>query len=159
MMKNNKGFTLIELLAVIVVLAIVMVLAVTTVLPYMSSARENAFGVEATAVVKAAQNAKDLVTLGQIPITNSADACKSSTKMCFTVSQLISLGLYEADTSVYSGSITISNYSTTTPTYTLNLNKSDEFKIIGGTTMDYTKSIPSTNVTWVAATHAKCSCS
>jgi len=157
-LNEKKGFTLIELLAVIVVLAIVMVLAATTVLPYMSSARENAFKVEATNVVKAAESAKDLYTLGQVTIpTNS---CVSGTTMCLTVDELITLGIYDGDPNTFDGKVVITNYNGNNPTYTLNLKKNTEFTIIDGTGKDYSKYTGSLTGTWPADNSAStCSCS
>lgn len=54
-MKNNKkGFTLVELLAVIVILAVVILIAVTAIIPRMNKAKKKAFGDEALAFIKAA---------------------------------------------------------------------------------------------------------
>jgi len=158
-MKNNRGFTLIELLAVIVVLAIVMVLAATTVLPYMGDARENAFKIEATNVVTAAESAKDLYAIGKVSMNaDSTKSCTAGTTMCFTVDELISLGIYEADAATFYGKVVISNYNTNTPTYTLHLKKNDEFSIIGGTGKDYSDYSGTLTGTW-PADGATCSCS
>jgi len=157
-MKNNKGFTLIELLAVIVVLAIVMVLATTTVLPYMSDARQNAFKIEASNVISAVDNAKDLYNIGKIKMNSNAKiSCATATKICFNVDELINLGIYEGDKNSYDGKITVANYNTPTPTYELYLKKNDEFKILGGTLKDYTNASLSTG-DW-AASYTECSCS
>ena len=160
-MKNKKGFTLIELLAVIVVLAIVMVLAVTTVLPYMNNAREEAFRIEATSLVDAAEKAKDLYTLNQVTIENSAtnvDSCSSTNKICFTVKKLIDLGIYEGDVNSYSGKVEITNISSKTPTYTSSIKKNNEFKIIAGTAKDYTNKDTSLSTAEWKDEYAKCTC-
>ena len=143
-MKKN-GFTLIELLAVIVVLAIVMVLATTTVLPYMSEARKSAFLIEATNAVSGAEKAKDLKTLGKITMPDGS--CVKDQKMCFTISNLVDLGVYEADTDVFKGKIIITNYNSINPTYTLYFSKNSEFVINGKKEKDYTKLPDDLNVT------------
>ena len=162
-MKNNKGFTLIELLAVIVVLAIVMVLAATTVLPLVGNARENAFGVEATGVVKAAKDAVDLYILGEYSLggTATTSCLSASKKICITVSELIASGRFDADSSVYSGTVTVDFSNTSAYGYTLNFKKGAEFAIIAGTKETYTKNVSTslaTVSTWVANTHEKCTC-
>ncbi|MBQ7031160.1 MAG: type II secretion system protein [Bacilli bacterium] len=138
-MKNRKGFTLIELLAVIVVLAIVMVLATTTVLPYMTKAREKAFRIEATSVVQAAKNAYDLYNLNQIKLyENNAPSCRNGGWVCFTVEELINLGLYTGDKNEYSGSVYINDrYDKINPEYELYLKKGNEYAIIGQTEENY----------------------
>ncbi len=170
-MKNNKGFTLIELLAVIVVLAIVMVLATTTVLPYMSTAREDAFRIEASNAVDAADMVMNLYTLGEYTfsndgtdkLTNSEDGTKTA---CFTIQKLI-------DVSAYSGGNSSSEDEDTEPTfsgkvivetkdkkksYTLYFKKNDEFKIIEGKTKDYTdKDIALQNADNWTEEYSKCS--
>jgi len=158
-MKNKKGFTLVELLAVIVVLAIVMVLATTTVLPYMGKAREEAFRLEATNVVKSAESAVDLYSLGEIKLKNNANSCKNSEKntICFTVNELIDLALYEGDKDVYSGSVTIDLTDTKIPSYLLYFKKNDEFKIIGGTHKDYNENGVLSNDDW-KEDYGKCNC-
>ena len=130
-MKKN-GFTLVELLAVIVVLGIVMVLATTTVLPLMEESRVKAFRTEATAVIETASTVKDLHTLNQVTIPSTS--CATSTKICFTVDDLIDLGYHKGNKDVYDGTVTIDIAS---DVYTLNLKKNNEFAIIGGNVKDY----------------------
>ncbi len=151
---NKKGFTLIELLAVIVILAIVTVIGVTTILPYMQNARRDAFNVEATEVVKAAREAVSLDGLGKITFTTDK-SYHSGSEYCFTVEELANLGIYDGNTSAYSGKVLV-NTSTNAYTFTLNLKKNDEFKIIGGTREDYTGFTAFSTATWTASTHAKC---
>ena len=156
-MKKN-GFTLIELLAVIVVLAIVMVLATTTVLPLMNDSREKAFRTEAISVIESAETVRDLDAMNQVTLPSTS--CSTSSKICLKVSDLISLGYYDGSEN-YTGTITIDKVANT---YRLNLKKSNEFAIIGGTETDYV-----TNTTgggalakvadWKVADHETCSCS
>ena len=89
MKNNNKGFTLIELLAVIVVLAIVMAIAVTSILPSMTSAREEAFRVESTRIIKRAQEAYRMYQLGELDVKGDTKSCVTASKACFTVAELI----------------------------------------------------------------------
>ena len=140
-MKNNKGFTLIELLAVIVVLAIVMVLATTTVLPYMSTAREDAFRIEASNAVEAADMAMNLYTLGDYTFSNddtdSLTTSEDGTKTaCFTIQKLIDISAYNADKETFDGKVIVKTKDKT-KSYTLYFKKNEEFKIIGGETNNY----------------------
>ena len=128
-MKNNKGFTLIELLAVIVVLAIVTVLATRSILPYMANARIDAFGIEATDVIKSAEDATVLYSLDQIKLKSPA-SCKKDKVVCFTIAELIRLGTYEGDADTYKGKVLVDT-SGDVPSYTLYLQKSAEFHIEG----------------------------
>ena len=138
---NNKGFTLIELLAVIVVLAIVMVLATTTVLPYMSTAREDAFRIEASNAVEAADMAMNLYTLGDYTfsndgtdkLTNGEDGTKTA---CFTIQKLIDISAYNADKETFEGKVIVTTKDKK-KSYTLYFKKNEEFKIIGGETNNY----------------------
>lgn len=157
MKNNNKGFTLIELLAVIIVLAIVMVLAATTVLPYMSTAREDAFRLEATNVITSAQNAIDLYNLKEIKLKNNENSCKKDNTICFSVSELIDLGIYEGDKNVYSGSVIVDLTNSKIPSYTLYLKKNDEFKIVGGTHKNYKDNGVMSSENW-SENYEKCSC-
>lgn len=109
---NKKGFTLIELLAVIVVLAIVMVLATTTVLPYMNTAASKAFVTEANGAIDAASQAITLMSIGSIDEpTTGADYKKTvtesegvtTTKYCFSLKQLVELGIWTKDIDAVSG--------------------------------------------------------
>ncbi len=159
-MKNKRGFTLIELLAVIVVLAIVMVIATTTVLPYMSEAREDSFRIEASEVVKTANTAMGLYNLGQIKTNNDAASCinKTTKKACFTVDYLIDNNVYDADKGTFVGKVDITNYDSSTPTYTLYFKKGDEFILAGETYEDYNKN-GTLKTEWNKETNESCSCS
>ncbi len=155
---NNKGFTLIELLAVIVVLAIVTVLATTTVLPYMSTAREDSFRIEATNAVSAAESAYDLSNIGQVDIKASGASCKSTNKVCFTIAELYDLGIYKGDKETFSGKVEIDITNSKTPRFTLWLKKNDEFKIIGGTNRNYKDDGELSTDAW-NDNYATCTCS
>ena len=161
-MKNRKGFTLIELLAVIVVLAIVMVLATTTVLPYMTKAREKAFRIEATSVVQAAKNAYDLYNLNQIKLyDNNAPSCKNSAWICFTVEELIDLGIYTGDKNEYKGMVYIHNGGDykINPVYELYLKKGNEYAIIGQIKENYNDSGEIDDIAdWDDSYSSSCNC-
>ncbi len=141
-MKNNKGFTLIELLAVIVVLAIVMVLATTTVLPYMATAREDAFRIEASNAVEAADYAMSLYTIGDFTFTNDKDSkletIEGGKKACFTIQKLIDTGAFKADPDTFEGKVIVETKDKKNE-YTLYLKKNEEFKIIDGKGNNYNK--------------------
>ena len=102
-LKEKKGFTLIELLAVIVVLAIVMVLATTTVLPYMATARKEAFALEANTAQEAAAQAISLITIGSV----TSNYTKTDTGYCFTIADLRALGLFTKEDTNYAGVVQV----------------------------------------------------
>ena len=83
--KDVRGFTLVELLAVIVVLAIIMLIAVNAVLPRMNSAREQAFAIEANALMEAAQTY----------VVNESLSTLGALKDCVTVAELRTGGYTE----------------------------------------------------------------
>lgn len=140
-MKNNKGFTLIELLAVIIVLAVVMVLATRTILPQMSNARIDAFEISANAMLKSATDAKDYYNLGKIKLnSDTTKSCKINNTLCFTIEEIIELGLNEGDKDIYQGKVIIENYNGEKPTYTLYLQKGAEFSIVGSKEENYENS-------------------
>lgn len=158
MLKNKRGFTLVELLAVIVVLAVVMVLATTTILPYMSTAREDAFRIEATYIVQAGENALNVLNLGQINVDGDENSCVKGKTYCFTVKALVDKGLYDADNDNYVGKLIIGADDPKNVSYTLWLNKVGNFNIIEGTATDYNqKNVPITNGTW-SESYEKCEC-
>lgn len=159
-MKNNNGFTLIELLAVIIVLAIVTVLGATTVLPYMSKARENAFRIEATEIVNSAKEALHLYDLSQIKLKNNTASCKkaNTNEYCFTVAELINLGIYDGDAGTFSGKIEANLVNSTAPIYTLYFKKNDEFKIIGENRENYKDYGNLSLATWEDE-YSACNCS
>lgn len=161
-MKNNKGFTLIELLAVIVVLAIVTVIASSSILPYMSNARVDAFEVEATNVVKSAKSALDLYNMNQVSLKGNTSSCKKDNNICFTIKELVDLGIYKDKADNFSGKVLIDVTNSTAPTYTLYLQKGAEFNITGGTETDYVDSTAINNGGWSdadATSYSTCSCS
>ncbi len=137
-MKNKKGFTLIELLAVIVVLAIVTTIAVSAILPYTGSGvREDAFRIEASNVVKAADDFLDSYNLGinNIKIDNNETSCKSANKVCLTVNKLIDSGFYKAEKGTFNGKVEIT--IGTPNSYTLYFQKGAEFSFVGQKYRDY----------------------
>ena len=161
-MKNNQGFTLIELLAVIVVLAIVTVIATQSILPYMSSARSDAFRIEASHVINASEDAVTFLNMGTIDLKNNTASCKSGNVVCFTISELINLGLYDGEANTYKGKVLIDVSNTAKPTYTLYLQKGAEFNITGGTDKDYVNNGTINDGGWTDTdfeTYTTCSCS
>ena len=93
--NNKKGFTLIELLAVIVILAIITVIGITTILPYIQDSGKKAFAVEANHAITAASDAIDLINLGRL----ADDGYSTANGYCFTLSNLVSAGLWQKDAS------------------------------------------------------------
>ena len=108
-MNNKKGFTLIELLAVIVILAIVTVVGVTTILPYIQNAGQDAFKDEANYVIDASANAVSLIAIGSVT-TNYTEITDG---YCFTLKNLVDLGLWNKDANMVAASKTNNKYSGT----------------------------------------------
>ncbi len=108
-MDNKKGFTLIELLAVIVILAIVTVIGATTILPYIQNAGKDAFTDEANYVIDAASNAVSLIQINSI--TNNYTSITNG--YCFTLKNLVDLGLWNKDANVVSATAASNKYSGT----------------------------------------------
>jgi len=161
-MNNKKGFTLIELLAVIVVLAIVTVIATQSILPFMSNARPDAFRVEATELMNGAENAIELYSLGEIDLKNNTASCKKGNEICFTVKELIDLGIYKDKTGTFSGKVLIDITNKTSPSYKLYFQKGAEFNITGGTETDYVNNGTINDGGWSdadATANSTCSCS
>lgn len=133
---NKKGFTLIELLAVIVVLGVIMVIAVSSVLPMAHQSREQAFRIEATAIVEASETVKELLNLKQINLstTPSKDNYVDENGFCITVENLKELGYYTDKDTDLKGEI---YYSYEDQKYTLFLQKGVEFSIVDGQQIDY----------------------
>ncbi len=155
-MKNNKGFTLIELLAVIVVLSVIITIAATNVLPQMNIAREGAFRAEATLFAK---NSKELYAnyaMGATNITNSQNACVSKTKACFTVSELIRLGLSDLNDN-YTGKVILDLDNQTITGYHVSLKKADEYWFINEPYSDFKENGKLNDGSWTSE-YETCSC-
>ena len=102
--KNTKGFTLIELLAVIVVLAIVMAIAVTSVLPAMTSARKEAFALEANNAMETASNILSLYNLGILDKPGKGtDYQEGNNKYCFSLKYLSETGYLDKKSEYFAG--------------------------------------------------------
>lgn len=136
---SKKGFTLIELLAVIMILAILVLIGATTVLPYMRDARQRAFRVEATNVLRAAQKAYELEQLGKITVDEyPKDWCiNSNGEHYYSVDMLRNLGIYENKNVSLVGRVSIVDNGNNNYSYKLWLKKGAEFKIIEGTESEY----------------------
>ena len=135
-MKAKKGFTLIELLAVIVVLTIITLIGFTTMSTYTKKAREDAFRIEATEIVNGVKDAVSLHDINKINIKNDNASCQKSgsDKYCFTIAELIKLGIYDGNSEMFTGKVLANSEDSS---YTLYLKKGNEFKIIGGFREDY----------------------
>lgn len=129
-LKEKKGFTLIELLAVLIVLGIILVLGITTVLPYLKKSREKTFRIEATEVVNSAKEAFRLLDLNQISLKNNTASCKNENYYCFSVTELIDLGIFDGDKDTFSGTVYYQPNYLDNPLYMLNLNKNYEFILL-----------------------------
>jgi len=135
--NNKQGFTLIELLAVIVVLSVVTVLATRSILPFMANARSDSFRTEASNVINSANDAINFYNLGRVTLKDNGESCKVGKTICFTVDELISLGIFEAEEGTFSGKVIVNVTNPSNPTYNLWLQKGAEFSIVNGAHTDY----------------------
>ena len=125
-MKNNN----LPLLISIVVLVFLMVLVGISSSLTLHSTREEAFRVEANKILASSKKAVKKVEI--------LDNCKiDDDRYCFTVGNLIDNKLYVGDSDKYIGKVI---YDKKNNSYELYLKKNDEFKIIAGSSTDYTKS-------------------
>lgn len=128
-MKNNN----LPLLISIVVLVFLMVLVGISSSLTLHSTREEAFRVEANKILASSKKA-----VKKVEILDNEDNCKiDDNRYCFTVKNLIDNKLYAGDSDKYIGKVI---YDKKNNSYELYLKKNDEFKIIAGSSTDYTKS-------------------
>lgn len=153
---NNKGLTLIEIVSIIVVLAAVIIIAATITLPKMSTARDQAFRLEATKMVEASKEAIKRVEKEEINVSNNEESCHYENKYCFTVKYLSDNNLYIDNNKGYTGKIEVVTDSGK-PMYILYFKKNDEFKIIGGTREHYENDKIITADMWQEE-YEKCNC-
>ena len=139
MLQSKKGFTLIELLAVIVVLAIVTVIATQSILPLMKNAKIDAFATEASSIILSAKSVIDMHSLNKVDIDNDDNSCIHENKVCFTIDELIDLGVYEGNKDKFSGKVDIDISDRNNLKYNLFLEKTNEFNIINSSETDYSK--------------------
>ncbi len=153
-LNEKKGFTLIELLAVIVILAIVTVIGATTILPYIQNAGRDAFSDEANYVVEAASNAVSLIQIGSV--TTNYTEVKSGTTVtgyCFTLKNLVDLGLWNKDATVVSDTAATNKYSgkvkvmKSGSAYTYQLNMTDGKKFLATKAIDGAISVSESTTT------------
>ena len=95
---NKRGFTLVELLAVIVVLAIIILLAVPAVTKILDRTRVNAFVVEVNELTKVTRTAYSNALL---------QGSSGKTTLCYTVDDLIDMGLIDKAKGDVNGAIVI----------------------------------------------------
>ena len=153
-LNKKKGFTLIELLAVIVILAIVTVVGVTTILPYIQNAGSDAFKDEANYVVDAASSAVSLITIGKVTGTSYEIKSGSTvTGYCFTLKNLVDLGLWNKDANVVSATDADGKYSgkvkvmKSGSAYTYQLNMTDGKKYLATKAVDGSISVSEATTT------------
>ena len=128
-MKNNN----LPLLISVVVLVFLMVLVGISSSLTLHSTREEAFRVEANKILASSKKA-----LKKVEILQNEENCKiDDNRYCFTVGNLIDNKLYAGDSDKYIGKVI---YDKKNNSYELYLKKNDEFKIISGSSTDYTKS-------------------
>ena len=137
-MDTNKKKSPLQTAYIIVLAVVFIVVGATVTLPRMSKARENAFRVEATRVIESATKALEKANDKELQITNSDNMCQVGNRVCFTVKELITLGLYDGKEKDYSGRVDMDVSNPERVQYALFFKKNDEFKIIGGIMKNYT---------------------
>lgn len=120
------------LISVVIIVFMFVLVGISSALT-LNSNREKAFRTEANNVLKASVDASKR----KIKIENTTSACRiDSDRVCYTVKYLIDNDLYDGDINKYSGKVI---YDSKNSSYELYLKKADEFKIIAGSSNDYTK--------------------
>ena len=137
-MEKKANSSLIKPMYVLLLIIVFILIGSTVMLPRMNKAREDAFRVEATKVIKSASEALKKVQKSELQMVNNDKMCQIGNKMCFTVKELIRLGLYDGKESDYSGRVDLDITNSEKTQYGLYFRKNDEFKIIGGIMKDYT---------------------
>ena len=133
-MKNNN----LPLLISVIVLVFLMVLVGISSSLTLSSTREDAFRIEANNVLKASKIASGKIKKKELELLNDKNNCKvDENRYCFTVENLVKNDIYDGDSEKYIGKVI---YDIKNESYELYLKKNDEFRIIAGSSTDYTKS-------------------
>ncbi len=126
----NKKNQLPLLISVVIIVLMFVLVGISSALT-LSSNREEAFRTEANKVLKASTEASIKSS------SNSTEACKiDNNRICYTVKYLINNNYYDGDIDKYSGKVI---YDKKNESYELYLKKANEFKIIAGSSNDYTK--------------------
>ena len=128
----NKKNQLPLLISVVIIVFMFVLVGISSALT-LTTNREKAFRTEANKILKASVDASKR----KIKTKNTAEACKiDNDRVCYTVKYLIDNDLYDGDINKYSGKVI---YDSKNESYELYLKKTDEFRIIGGSSNDYNK--------------------
>ena len=134
-MSNQHNLPL--LISVVVLVFLMVLVGVSSALT-LTSTREDAFRIEATNVLKASKDATRKLEDEKIKLLNNSQNCQvDENRYCYTISYLVNNKLYDDDSERYVGKVIFDKENVS---YELYLKKNDEFRIIAGSSTDYTKS-------------------
>lgn len=134
-MSNQHNLPL--LISVVVLVFLMVLVGVSSALT-LTSTREDAFRIEATNVLKASKEATRKLEDEKIKLLNNSQNCQvDENRYCYTISYLVNNKLYDGDSERYVGKVIFDKENVS---YELYLKKNDEFRIIAGSSTDYTKS-------------------
>lgn len=149
-MDTKKKNLFLLLICIIIVLLFVIVILSMTSLPLMTSARENAFRIEANNIVKAAEKVYNDNKNNTYEITeNNTNICKIERKICITINKLNSDNYYNNNKNIYKGKVEIIIPDSGNAVYTLYLRKGAEFNFVGLNYMNYTDYGQVNNASWL----------
>lgn len=135
-MKDKKRNPLVLLICIIILLIFAIIILSFTSIPLMSSARENAFRIEANNVVKAAEKLYDSYKSDNLEIANDENSCKNDKYICVTIDKLAQDEYYANNG--YRGKVVIDITDIDNPMYKLYLTRSAEFRFVGLNYTNYT---------------------
>jgi hypothetical protein len=133
-MKQKKQISIIKLLTICLLFLIIIIFFV---LIENNKARENAFRAEASKVINAATEAVSKVNNENLVFSEENTSCRYNQLFCFTIEDLIKMGLYDGDEKQYSGKVLVNAVDPYNVSYNLYFKKNNEFKIVRGPHKDY----------------------
>ena len=145
-MKDKKRNPLILLICIIILLIFAIIILSLTSIPLMSSARENAFRIEANNVVKAAEKVYANYKDNNIVIPNDGISCSNEKNICVTIEKLSKYKYYVNNG--YKGKVIIDITDINNPVYNLYLTKNAEFRVVGLNYTNYTEYGQINNESW-----------
>lgn len=155
-MKDKKRNPLVLLICIIVLLVFTIIILLMTSMPLMTTARENAFRIEANNVVKGAETALSEYNNDKLVINeNNENVCINEEKICMTIDYLSDNSYYKNNN--YRGKIEINIKDINNPMFTLYLTRSAEFRFVGLSYTNYTDYGQVNNDVWLDE-YETCTC-
>ncbi len=156
-MKEKKRNPFVLLICVIVLLVFAVIVLALTNIPLITSARENAFRIEANNVVAAGRKIYSSYLKGEYDIGDKEEkACiMENRKICVSLDKLLEDDYYKNKN--YRGKIEIDITDSNNPIYILYLAKGAEFRIVNLTYTNYTEYGQVNNGLWDTS-YESCEC-